>query len=266
MTDITLPQPSTPASQATVVEQSRAVAEVQAAVVVARANPRDIDRAVADMRDTCSRMAVAERAFWQVPNRGTGLSVHLLRELARIWGNIDYGVRELRRDVDAGESEMSAWAWDQQTNTRSTRSFIQPHARMKAKRREALTDLHDIYLSNQNTGARAVRECISTVLPDWFISEAQTVCHRTLEHGEGKSAEVRAREAVAAFEKIGVTRAQLEEYTERKVAKWEPETLANVARVYSSITQDGIPAADFFPEKVVQVATKPAQDEGEVQA
>jgi len=246
------------ASQATVVEQSRAVAEVQAAVVVAQSNPRDIDRAVADMRDTCGRLPVANRAFYAVPNRGSGLSVHLMRELARIWGNTDYGVRELRRDDDAGVSEVQAWAWDQQTNTRSTRSFIQPHQRMKGKERQNLVDLNDIYLTNQNTGARAVRECVSSVLPDWFIAEAQAVCEATLQNGEGKSAEERSREAATAFGNHGVTRAQLEDYVGAKFGKWTPAMLADLQRVYVSITQDGIAASEFFTAAPVQVQPEAA--------
>lgn len=246
-------------SQATVVEQSRAVAEVAAAVQVAQTFPRDIDRALADMRDTCGRLPVANRAFYAVPNRGQGLSVHLMRELARIWGNLDYGVRELRRDDAAGESEMQAWSWDQQTNTRSTRSFIQPHQRMKGKERQNLNDLNDIYLSNQNTGARAVRECIASVLPDWFIAEAQAVCERTIHDGEGKSPEVRSREAVEAFSGQGVSRAQLEDYVSAKFGKWTPAMLADLQRVYVSITQDAMPVSDFFTERAVSVTPKTPQ-------
>jgi len=247
------------ASQATVVEQSRAVAEVAAAVQVAQANPRDIDRALADMRDTCGRLPVANRAFYAVPNRGEGLSIHIMRELARIWGNVDYGVRELRRDDDAGVSEMQAWAWDQQTNTRSTRSFIQPHAKSTRKGRVALTDINDVYLNNQNTGARAVRECIASVIPDWVIAEAEQICRQTLEHGEGKSVEVRSREAVTAFASHGVTRPQLEDFLGAKYGKWTPVQLAELLRVYASITQDGIAPAEFFPERAVEVASAPAK-------
>ena len=59
-----------------------------------------------------------------------GPSVHLARELARIWGNMDYGVHELSRDDARGMSEIRAYAWDQQTNMRSSRTFQVPHARM----------------------------------------------------------------------------------------------------------------------------------------
>lgn len=256
MTDIQLPQtPAQPASQGTLVEQSRAVAEVAAAVRVALDFPRDETRAVEQMKATCSRMAVAQRAFYDVPNRGSGLSIHAARELARIWGNCDYGVRELRRDDNAGVSEMQVWAWDQETNVRSTRSFIQPHERMKAKQRQKLTDLSDIYLNNQNVGARAVRECIFSMLPGWFVAEAEAALRTTLERGDGKPLTQRRQEAVAAFGKIGITEHQLEEYIGRTSGQWAADHIAKLLRAYSSITVDGIPAADFFPEKVVEIPT-----------
>ena len=47
--------PDAPTTQATAVEQARAVAEVAAAVQVAQQNPRDIRRAWAEMEDACRR-------------------------------------------------------------------------------------------------------------------------------------------------------------------------------------------------------------------
>lgn len=234
-------------SQATAVEQSRAVAEVQAAVIVAQQVPRDMDRALNEMRDSCGRLALANRAFYSVPNRGNGPSVHLARELARIWGNIDYGVRELRRDDEAGESEVQAFAWDQQTNVRSTRSFIVPHARMKGRERQKLTDLGDIYLSNQNVGARAVRECIFTVLPTWFTEEAQDRCRATIEQGEGKPLEERIQNMIAGFASIPVTVDQLERKIGRKRGQWTASDVAQMVIVYTSITRDGISPEEEFP-------------------
>lgn len=234
-------------SQTTAVEQARAVAEVQAAVLVAQQVPRDVELARQTMEESCGLLAVADRAFYSVPNRGNGPSVHLARELARTWGNIDYGVRELRRDDEAGESEIQAFAWDQQTNTRTTRTFIAPHARMKGRNRQALTDLGDIYLSNQNVGARAVRECIFAVLPSWFTEEAQTRCRATLEHGEGEPLESRIPKMVAAFAKIGVSVGRIEEKIGRKQADWLASDLAQMKIAYTSVTRDGLSIDDEFP-------------------
>lgn len=255
-TDIDLPVPPRPTaiSQQTAVEQARAVAEVQAAVLVAQQIPRNLARAIDEMRQACQDMTLAQRAFYTVPKRGTGPSVHLARELARIWGNLDYGVRELRRDDEAGESEIQAFAWDQEKNTRPTRSFVVPHARMKDGKRQRLTDLGDIYLSNQNIGARAVRECIFSVLPLRFVEEAQDICRRTLENGGGEPLEDRVGRMVGGFEGIGVTVDQLEEKIGRKRARWTAQDVADMGILYTSITRDGIDRDGEFPPKVVSTA------------
>jgi hypothetical protein len=233
--------------QATAVEQSRAVAEVQAAVVVAQSVPRDVTRALGEMRESCGRTSLANRAFYSVPNRGHGPSVHLARELARIWGNIQYGVHELMRDDDAGYSEVQAFAWDVQTNTRSTRTFVVPHARMKGKERQKLTDLGDIYLSNQNVGARAVRECIFTVLPMWFTEEAQDACKRTLEEGEGTPLPDRIANMVKAFaDDLGVNLKQLERKVGRKRSAWDAGTVEELTIAYQSVKRDGQSIEDVF--------------------
>lgn len=258
MTTIQLPnQPSTPGSQGTLVEQSRAVAEVAAAVRVARDFPRDENAAHERMLDLCKRLPVAQRAFYEVPNRGSGLSIHIARELARIWGNVDYGVRELNRDDLAGMSEMQAWAWDQQTNVRSTRSFLVPHAKIvgkgQSKRRERIEDLNDIYLNNQNTGARAVRECIFSMLPDWVLVDAEQQLTRTLQGGGGKPIDQQRAEAISAFDTLGVTQAQLEQRLQTRAGQWQPNHMAQLQRIYATVTQDGIAVTEFFPEQAVVV-------------
>lgn len=258
-TDITLPSESAAAqrtSQATAVEQARAVAEVQAAVTVAQSIPRDIGRAEAEMRDACGRMALASRAFYDMPRAGgrvAGPTVHLARELARIWGNVDYGVREMRRDDTEGFSEIQAFAWDQQTNVRSTRSFIVPHARMVKRERVALTDLGDIYLSNQNIGARAVRECIFTILPTWFTESAQDIARGTLQHGEGVPLTERIEKMLAAFAPFGVTEAMISERVGRKRTGWNAGDVADLTVTFRSLERHEITVEEAFPARPVSV-------------
>ncbi|MDO3261399.1 hypothetical protein P5V33_15795 [Mycobacteroides abscessus subsp. abscessus] len=257
------PAPRTAVSQATSVEQSRAVAEVQSAVIVAQQIPRDMQRAEAEMRDACGRMTMAEQAFYQVKNRGTGPSVHLMRELARVWGNVQYGVNELHRDDNRAESEVLAWAWDVQTNTRATRTFIVPHARMKQGRRQELTDLGDITNNNNNAGARAVRECISAILPKWFTEEAQNICKNTIENGEGVPLPKRVEIMLGKFREIGITEAQLETKIGKKRGAWDAGDVAQMGITYTSITRDGMDKAEAFPvtsslTEEITAASKPA--------
>lgn len=251
-------------NQVTAVEQARAVAEVQAAVVVAQQCPRDRQAALEEMRESCRNPRLADRAFYSVPNRGQGPTVHLARELARIFGNIQYGVHELHRDDRAGNSEVQAFAWDVQTNTRSTRTFQVPHERMVKKERVRLTDLGDIYLNNQNIGARAVRECILTVLPPWFSDEAQDLCHQTLRNGGGKPLAVRVADAVNGFEALGVSVEQLERRAGRPASRWTEIHVANLGILYRSIERGETTIGEEFdapaagPSKVAVVDLKGA--------
>lgn len=259
-------------TQATAVEQARAVAEVAAAVRVAQENPRDETRAVARMRQACGQQALADRAFYSVPRAGgrvEGSSVHLARSLAACWGNVDYGIRELKRDDQAGESEMQAWAWDQESNVRSSRSFVVPHARMVGsakrgdKRRERLDDLGDIANNNNSVAARAVRETIFTILPVWFTAEAEALCAATL-HGQGgdKPIATQAADMIANYETtFGVTRSQLEAYVAEPVAEWTARTLAALRVLGGELSRGEKTVKDEFGGK-----DEPAADARKVTA
>lgn len=237
-------------TQATAVEQARAVAEVAAAVQVAQQCPRDIRRAWADMEAACGRLGLAERAFYKVPNRGQGPSVHLARELLRIWGNGDAGVHELSRDDARGMSEVRAFAWDQQTNVRQSRTFQVPHVRMVGGDRKPLTDTTDVYLLNQNIGARAVRECIFAILPADYVAEAQALCRKTIERGDGKPLPERIALMVAKFKELGVSVAQIETKLGRKRGQWTAVDVADLAVVFGSIGRRETTAEDEFPTRV----------------
>ena len=206
------------------------------------------------MRDACGRMALASRAFYAVPNRGNGPTVHLARELARIWGNLDYAVRELRRDDEAGVSEILASAWDQQSNVRSSRSFQVPHEKMARQKRQKIVDLDDIYRNNQSVGAKAVRECIFSVLPRWFTEEAQDLCRRTLNDGEGTPLADRISAMVTAFRGLGIDVPRLEAKTGKKRGQWDAGDVAQLGIDYTSITRDGVDADSLFPVSPVTAA------------
>jgi hypothetical protein len=255
MTEIALPS-DVRVGQATAVEQARAVAEVAAAVRVAQMNPRDMNRAWAEMEAACARLGLAERAFYAVVNRGRGPSVHLARELARIWGNLDYGVHELHRDDERGISEVRAYAWDQQTNVRSSRTLQVPHQRMVKDKegkpaRKLLVDLGDVYLNNQNIGARAVREAIFTVMPADFVAKAQEVCQATIKRGDGKPLPERIQNVLVRFKnELGVTVDRIEARVGRTRGQWTAADLAELAVVFSSIARGETRVEDEFPDRV----------------
>lgn len=240
------------ASQGTTIEQSRAVAEVQAMVVVAQSRPRDETLAIEQMRQACRRIQMANRAFYKFPRGGQsvqGATVHLARELARCWGNINYGVTELDRNDAAGQSEMVAFAWDVQTNARSATSFIVPHKRDKKGGAENLVDLRDIYENNANNAARRLREMIFSVLPRWYVDEATTICRLTLEKGEGETPlPSRIATTVQWFADMGISRERLEARVGTKSSAWTVVDLANLGISYQSLKNKEITPDEEFPQ------------------
>lgn len=240
--------------QGTAVEQARAMAEVHAAMLISREMPRDISTAMREMEQSCRQMALADRAFYKFPRGGqtvSGASVYLARELARCWGNIQHGVIELRRDDDYGQSEMQAWAWDVQTNSRSSSTFIVPHKRDKRGGAERLTDMRDIYENNANNGARRLREAIFSVLPVWFVEQAKELCIKTLQGGGDVPLPKRIADAIAAFESIGISKERIERKLGKGSNDWNAFDVSDLRVTYQSIQRGEIKASDEFAEEPV---------------
>lgn len=239
-----------PASEATSIEQSRAIAQVQGALIVAQQRPRSEVDAMARIRDACGIQELADRAFYRFPRDGqtvTGPSIHLATELARCWGNVDYGIAELRRDMARGESEMLAWAWDLETNSRVVNSFIVPHMRDKRGGPVPLRELRDLYENNANQGARRLRECVLRVLPVYVVEEAKRICYETLKEGGGVPIAERRAKTIEAFKRIGVTRRQLEKRMASRIDDLDENDLAQLRVIYTSITRGELDKAEEFP-------------------
>lgn len=247
--DMALPPRNHHTGQATQIEQARAQAEVLAAMEAAKRWTRDEDQCEDKMRRACSRPLVADRAFWAFPRAGeqlTGSTIHLATTLAGIWGNIQYGVVELDRNVSRRESQMLAVAWELETNTRATTTFLVPHSMDTRRGRRDLTDLRDVYENNANQGARRVREMIFKILPDWYTETAEDICRATLEKSDKPIDEQRA--AIAkAFESLGVSIEQLEVKVGRSWAETTPPDLAILRIVGKSIRRGEATAREQFP-------------------
>ncbi|UBU09996.1 hypothetical protein [Nonomuraea gerenzanensis] len=259
---INLPAPAR-VGQATAVEQSRAVAEVHAAMVMARQYPRRVDAAVAEMERCCQQPSLAKRAFFRFSRGGetvTGPSIHLARELARCWGNVQHGLAEMSRDDQHGQSEMQAFAWDVETNSRVSSTFIVPHKRDTRSGVKALVDMRDIYENNTNNGARRVRESIFAVLPSWFVERAKDLCNATIEKGDGAPLEKRVDEAVAAFASGGITQDQIERKLGRPVARWTAQDVAQLEVIFTSLRRGEVTKDEEFPPDRVTSSDIPAGD------
>jgi hypothetical protein len=246
--------------QATAVEQSRAVAEVHGAILVAQQVPRDMQVSLSAMRDSCDQYYLAERAFYRYSRGGspvTGPSVHVARELARCFQNVQYGINELRRDDEYRQSEMLAWAWDVQMNTRSSLTFIVPHRRDTKTGPSELTDLRDVYENNTNQGSRRLRECVFSILPPWYRAEAVDLLNATLTRGPGKDPlplAKRVEKALEWFAGRDVSTARVQEKLGKPVGRWDKFDLATLTVISGSIQRGEVSVEDEFPTERVTTA------------
>ncbi|MDU7032026.1 MAG: hypothetical protein E6357_30700 [Clostridiales bacterium] len=242
---------------------SRQAQEVQAAMVVAKRFPRDEFAAIEKIKRTCQRSTLAEQAIYSYPRSGkniTGPSIRLAEAIAQNWGNIDYGILELEQKD--GASDMMAYAWDLETNTRVTKIFSVDHKRDTKKGSYKLTDGRDIYEATANFGARRMRSCILGVIPGDVVDMALDECKSTIAKGNGEPMQERIKKLLKAFkDEFKVTKDQLEKYTGYNLAEFGEEEIFNLKGVYKSLRDGQGRISDFFEEEKQETLDPFAPDE-----
>ena len=249
------------------IEASRAIAEAQSKLYIAKTFPRDEAKAINKMEEACSRMALAEKAFYKFPRAGQtieGPTIRFAEELARCWGNIDYGIKELSQDE--GKSEMQAYAWDLETITQSVQNFTNPHKREKTDKRtrqvvmEDLTSQRDIYENNANMATRRLRARILAVLPAWFVDDAIQACKATLA-GEGKAPfKDRVKNLVSNYNRIGVDADMLKRYLKHDAMEMDTDEFIDLVGIFNSIKTGERKAKEWFDPDSAPSATAALTD------
>jgi len=218
-------------------DQSRAIAEVQGAIIVAQRCPRNEQRAVTEISKACRRPGLAQQAMYSFPRGGkqvTGPSIRLAEVIARNWGNLQYGIREV--DASDTSTKFEAFCWDVQNNVRASRVFSVKHGRWTKKSgfKEAL-DPRDQYEIGASSAVRRLRACILEIIPGDVVDEAVQLCEKTL---AGKSKEPiidRIRKMVSAFSELGVNEQMLVKRLGHKIDVTTEIELVDLAKIFKSL-------------------------------
>ena len=229
------------------IEASRAIAEAQGKLVIAKRFPRDEVAAYAKAIEACQRPTMAEKAFYSFPRGGQtveGPTIRFAEELARCWGNIDYGIKELSQDD--GKSEMQAYAWDLETNAQSVQNFTNPHQREVKNKMVTLTSQRDIYENNANMATRRLRSRILAILPAWFVEDAIAECKRTLAGQNDIPLIDRVKKMVVQFAKLGVTQEQIEKRLKRKLETMTADDFVEYTGIFNAIKAGESKAVEWF--------------------
>lgn len=226
---------------------SRQTQEVQAAMVIAKRFPRDEVESYNRIMQSCKRKSLAESAMYEYPRGGTkvtGPSIRLAESMAQNWGNLDFGITELEQRN--GESQVMAYAWDLETNTRQVKIFSVPHVRSTKKGNVPLTDPRDIYEMVANQGARRLRSCILGIIPGDVVDAAVRECQKTLVSGNDKPLIDRVRNGIRLFEeKFSVTQEMIEKYIGCKCEAFSENDMIRLNNVYRSL-RDGMASREQY--------------------
>jgi hypothetical protein len=231
---------------------TRTLAELQASVMLSKAHPRSLVTCERKILEGVERFSLAERAEYSLPIGGkpvTGASIHLIQHIARCYGNIDFGVRQLAvgEDVEGSFTDLEAYAWDKEDNIRVCNAFRVYHFMLVKdyknpngpKVKKHLNDVGDVNRLIGSYASRQVRGVLARVLPADLIDMALEKSKETLRKGEGAAPLIdRVKKCVNAFAGLGVDQASLETEAKVKIEFWTESILADMRGRYTAL-KDG---------------------------
>lgn len=228
------------------VEGQRAMAEIQAAVFMAKQFPRDAVRAYDNIMRACERPGLAATAMYEYARGGSpiqGPSIRLAEAIANEWGNVQYGFIEL--ESTPYRTVAQAFAWNLESNLKVIRNVTIPHERHTKKGKVRLTDPRDIYELVANQMQRRVRACILEVIPGDVVEDAIAKCKATLLAKADTSPEG-VLKLTQVFMEFGVSRTMIEKFIQRKIEAITPGNVVRLRSIYQSLRDGVASVTDFF--------------------
>ncbi len=227
---------------------SREEHEIKASIVCAKQFPRDEIASGSKIINSCQRLGFAEDALYSFPRGGrtiSGPSVHMAREMARLWGNIRFGIRIVSDDED--RVHIKGYAFDSETNTlvemedkfkklifRKSGGWMKPDER----------DLRELI---NRRGAICVRNAILQLIPFDLVEDAIKQVDKTIRSGvESGDPEKQARAIVASFKQFGVTQEMIEERLGHETRLVTPEEISELRGIYKAIEDGASSRDDYF--------------------
>jgi hypothetical protein len=249
----------TPDMEMTARSSAEAVAIIQASAVLAKQFPRNDGAVLQKVVTVCKKPRFAEKARYAFPRGGqtiSGPSVVLMREMARISGNIHYGMVVVRDTDD--ERTIEGWAWDVESNHReslqdSFKKLIQRKVYNRAtgeKETQWVTpDERDLRELTLRRAAILVRNCLRRLLPWDLVDEALSEVEKTIANQAATDPEGTKKAVLLNFAKRNVDAAEIEEYLGHPIAQAVPSELVMLKGILSALDEGAKTWFELLSEK-----------------
>lgn len=236
--------------------QTREMTEIQAAITVAKRFPRDEIAARVKCSQSCARPNFAASATYSFPRGGkdvSGPSVDLARELARCWGNLNYGLRIV--DADDDTVHIKGFASDLETNSRvemedKFAKLVQRKNKKTSVVEWVTPDERDLRELINRRGAILVRNALLQLLPPDLVDDALTECRETMRKAAAgafaKDKQSAIKALALAFDALGVSVEMLEKRLGHELTLISDDEVVELRGIYQSL-KDGISKrAEYF--------------------
>jgi len=226
--------------------KTRALAEVQAQLFIARQFPRDEKKCYEKMLRRCDEKNIAEKSIFQYPRAGQqvlGGTIKLAEILVHCWGNIQYGVEDVHYDDD--HTKLKAYAWDLETNVRVEKIFCVEHKIGTKRGLKSVTDPRDKYELTANMGSRRVRECIFKIIGRNIVDDAIAACKKRLIQADMPRADI-LKWIVKSFKDLNISVDMIEKKYNQSLSDLSDENLIDLKLIYTTLKEKNGKREDFF--------------------
>lgn len=231
-------------------QRSGAMAEIQAAVLMAMRYPRNEDDAHGRLMKSCTRPSFQEAARYKYPRGDTqisGPSVHLARESARCWRNIRYGFIVIYEDEQ--RVQLRGYAWDLETGLKVEQDAAFRKLIYRKRGGWIKPDERELRELINKHGAIAERNCILKVLPPWLTEDAENSCVENQRKKINDNLDQSKRDILAAFAPFNVLGSMIEEYLGHVLTEVTAEEIADLRGMYSAIRDGHTRWSEFVDQK-----------------
>ncbi|TDA25886.1 MAG: hypothetical protein DSO01_06675 [Archaeoglobi archaeon] len=221
-------------------EQARAEMEVKSQIMLARKFPRNETMIRDKILQACKRRTFAQKALYSYPRGGTqiiGPSINLAKELARLWGNLIYGMM-IVEDTDETRT-IRGLAWDLETNTREFDDISFKKLVQRKGQGWIVPDERDLRELTNRHGSILKRNAILNLLPADLIQEAVETCQKAL-------SKVRPEAILKAFESLNVDKKTLEAYLGHPIEETNENERAQLQGIYNAIKDGQVKPEEIF--------------------
>lgn len=239
------------------VEESASIAEIQAKMILARNFPRSVDVCLEYIKRECQNKELAEKATYEFPRGDSvvrGPSIRLVECVARHWGNLLSGIKEI--SSNDREATVKAYCWDLETNFADEKVFTVPYVRNTKKHGKIpLTDDRDKYEMMANMAARRKRACMQAIIPQFVIDEAVAACQSTLEDSlKGQNIEDVKQNMLAAFKNKAdwISEADIELVIGKPFENISTKDIVKLRNLYNAINDGFVKPEVAFKREAVQ--------------